>query len=168
MRRNKWTPPATPTELEWAKLAAFIDGEGSIGIRCRRNGPTPNYLASVVVTNCDSRLIVWIKSTFKIGTVSVQDPNSRSKDSYNRQRSYVWEAYSRCAEWILENCFPHFILKAAQAEICLELGATIGHPGYKTRVENDTWKKREELKQKLHALKATPFPLKEIKEVSNG
>jgi hypothetical protein len=165
--RMRWTPPTKPSDLEWAKLSSFIDGEGSIGIRCRKNCATPNYIISVVVTNCDPRLIIWIKHTFKVGSVSAQDPNSRSKDSYNRQTSYVWETYSRCAEWILENCLPHFVLKSEQAEICLELGKTMLRTRWRG-LDQQILVKRENLKQRLHVLKAMPFPACDVKKVANA
>ena len=53
--------------MSWARLAAFIDGKGSILIsRVRPSGgyANPQHALIVNVGNSDTRLILWLKNTF--------------------------------------------------------------------------------------------------------
>ncbi len=152
---KEWIPPTNPPEVEWIRLASFIDGEGSIGIRSRGN-----FVITVVLTNSDPRLIAWAKNTFKVGTVSVQDPNSRSKDSYNRKPTYVWEVQARAAQWLLEGCLPFFIIKMEQAQLCLEVRSTIRKSSY--RLTTEILNYRADLKTRLSAEKKRTVTMEEI------
>lgn len=165
MKADKWVPPAQPKDVDWARLAAFIDGEGSIGIRCRRNKSKPAYVISVVIANTDPALMVWLKTTFKSGKISTRSAE-KFYDGGKHRHSYVWEVSARSAVWLLEGCLDYFVMKSEQAKICFELDGTMGplHGGRGT-LSSEVLERREEIKQKLHLVKARSLPLHDMKEV---
>ena len=173
MSKREWMPPATPSEIDWARLAAFIDGEGCIGIRKRtwqkpdRVGKSsPAYVVTVVICNTDPRLITWLKDTFQIGTVFCRDfKNPGESSKYNHPRPcYVWESQARAGQWLLEGCLPFFVMKKDQAQICLEMRATYSdhRGGSKHHLSLAVLSSREELKQKLHNEKQRTITMEEI------
>lgn len=100
----------TPSQIDWARMAAFIDGEGCIRIAnkpCKQNQTRRRTMLLIAITQVNPRLMNWLKETFS-GTVSV-----RKTPVVN----YQWTVQSRHAEWILENCLPFFVVKREQAEI---------------------------------------------------
>lgn len=144
-----------PSAKNWAKLAAFIDGEGSILINTQKWGRSEDacgFYLRVTVANTDVRLMVWLKETFG-GTF--KDANT---DKYyagkNWKRAYHWGTSSRRAAWILHNCRTEFILKGEQAEIGLQLQVSLdkGVPGVKT--SDSVREGRRGLKQRLLTLKS--------------
>lgn len=108
-----------PHVLDWARLAAYIDGEGSINLTPRRTdtGGTLTLCGKVVVTNTDPRLAKWCLETFGMKFYSHSNNKLRNP---NWRGCYFAQACGYKAAWILRNCLPHFILKAARAEIVLE------------------------------------------------
>lgn len=102
----------TPSEMDWARLAAYIDGEGHVGINQQRfknpKRSRRHYLA-VVVTNTDPRLMLWLKRTFggSIYEVSVK----------SRRRVFRWQLNARKGVEVLKGCLPYFIIKKELAEL---------------------------------------------------
>lgn len=97
-----------PTEIDWARLAAFIDGEGCIRIadhRARR-GQHMDFQ----ISNTDSRLIIWLHDTFG-GSFC-----ERKHAINSRSRVWVWYIASDAAAEALQNCLPFFVMKRDQAE----------------------------------------------------
>src|ERR1700724_1637188 len=110
-----------PTQIDWAGLAAFIDGEGTIVIIKARL----HYTQLVIrVANTDPRLPLWCKQVFG-GKVYASSP-SRSGLS-TRRNFYSWATQSQKAEDILRECLPHFLLKREQAEVALAYRETFRH-----------------------------------------
>lgn len=106
----------TPDSHDWARLAAFIDGEGSIGLSPRKTPlmKSMTFCGKAVVTNTDFRLIVWCHETFGM-------PFSEAKRNHPVwKKAYHASAGGYRAAWILRNCLPWFLLKKQQAEIVLE------------------------------------------------
>ena len=171
MSKREWLPPANPPELEWIRLAAFIDGEGSIGIRKRTWQPpkrksscSPHYVTTVVLCNTDPRLIVWAKNTFQVGTTSIRDFKNPGERTHSHHRPcYIWEVSARAAQWILEGCFPFFVMKKDQAQICLDIRSTMHQVGRPRQgLPIDVLNLRAELKDKLHAEKKRIITLEEV------
>jgi hypothetical protein len=154
-----WKAPCSPTEVEWAKLAAYIDGEGTIAIKIHKSRPNSSgyHRAYVSVTNTDPRLITWLKETFHSGHVNANRPHGVSKRHY-----YIWEVQCRVAEWILQGALPHFVIKRRQAEICLSLRKTFYNFRKYRPVPESVLEQRDEIKNHLHAVKATVIPLKKV------
>lgn len=106
-----------PTVYDWCRLAAFLDGEGSLGFS---KSPTRTIIR-ITVTNTDETLILWLSETFG-GTFherSEWKKNSRWSVAYN------WSCSAARAAWILWNCKPWFIMKGTQAELLLEYQASM-------------------------------------------
>ena len=138
-----------PTEVDWARLAAYIDGEGSIFIAKR----TPRCLVlGVVVYNTDARLASWLKQTFG-GSVTQSLYGKREKFMFR------WDARSRDAVSILEKALPYFIIKREQAEKALEFGELIRPRGF-YRIGNPASKEmlaaKAGIKQQLTDMKVKP------------
>ena len=112
------------TQIDWARLAAFIDGEGCIQINrqkqySKKAQPNwrPHYIVQVVVTNTDPRLVAWCKETFG-GFVVPQSKYPK------RRQAFKWCAHSKSCANILTNCLSYFIIKREQAEIAIAFRKT--------------------------------------------
>lgn len=138
--------------MEWAKLAAFIDGEGTIVIIKARL----HYTQLVVrVANTDPRLPLWCRDIFG-GKAYAQSLNRKSSSS---RRCYVWTVQSQKAEDILRNCLPHFLLKREQAEVALAYRATFRHRKGNTPEQDLTPGRMEVRKQFREQLKRLKYEL---------
>ena len=161
--KREWKCPTfdglCPSDLTWAKMAAYIDGEGSILINPRRkrlrNGEYANlastFYLKLTVANTDVRLVAWCKSNFG-GTF--KDANTKAYYAgRNCKTSWHWSASSNRAAWILYNCMPHFLLKSEQADIGMRLQASMLDYGFRT-LPQEIVTERRELKRQLLTLKA--------------
>lgn len=107
--------------IDWARLAAYIDGEGHIALNANRMSAGKSYAyLRVVVTNTDPRLIIWLQRTFGGGVLKVKRPAA-----LHWRRCFKWTASCRHAEAILRGCLPYFITKRDQADIALAFQATL-------------------------------------------
>jgi hypothetical protein len=117
-----------PTSHDWARLAAYIDGEGSINLSLSsRKGTNKTFslCARVVVTNTDSRLAKWCLDNFGMRFYGHSNNTSpRRSDSW--KGCYYAQACGYKAAWILYNCVSWFILKREQAEVVMAHQETIG------------------------------------------
>jgi len=108
------------SEIDKARLAAYIDGEGTIyinvatGLHGRHK--TPQYRLSVVISNTDHRLMNWLKSTFDGSVYYVKYEKSKHLGKKPIMR---WQMNERMAETLLKACLPYMIMKKAQAEVGL-------------------------------------------------
>lgn len=103
-------------EINLAKLAAYIDGEGCIDIRKsapKRPGWAPGYSISVQVFNTDPRLASWLKSNFG-GGIWADEKGSRRKHVCFR-----WYINGRAASGLLRECLPYFTIKSGQAKCAI-------------------------------------------------
>lgn len=112
------------TELDIARIAAFLDGEGSIQIAYvapSRMVKKPYFVLHLDISNTDRRLPDWCKKHFG-GSVS----STAKKDSKSNRNCvlYRWRTSSKMAEGVLKLALPYFIIKRRQAEIALEFRAT--------------------------------------------
>jgi hypothetical protein len=121
---------------DWARLSAFIDGEGCVTLKRRKArartttfwGSKPSLCLLLQVTNTDPRLVEWLAATFG-GRVGYFE----SKDARYKGR-YDWQVTSSQAEAMLTMCLPYLLLKKEQAEIGLAFQKTVGRRG---RVRGD-------------------------------
>src|ERR1700687_3195181 len=113
-----WYPDVTmePTLQDWIKLAAFIDGEGTICIKPLRTKTGRYSQLFVRIVNTDPRLPLWCKEHFG-GLLYTSDSNPKRSSKWRRH--FTWISHSAQAENIIRNCLPHFILKREQAEVAL-------------------------------------------------
>lgn len=123
------------SELDWARLAAYIDSEGCVIIQdCIRKGnggrPTEGkpyrcFILALSVAPTDPRLPRWCESTFG-GHVNY-DPREkagRGHDNYERKPLWSWAPGSKLAGEILKGCLPYFIIKREQAEVAISFRDT--------------------------------------------
>src|ERR1700722_14873898 len=106
--------------IEFARLAAFIDGEGHIGITVtqpRGRGVTRRHTLIMTVTNTNILLFDWITSTFG-GTVIHANKNHQKP---NTKACFRWCLNELQSEEIVRRCLPYLIIKSEQAKIALKL-----------------------------------------------
>lgn len=136
--------------IDFARLAAYIDGEGHIGISVsppRGRGIAVRHYLVMTVTNTDLRLMNWITSTFG-GTCC------RANKNYLKPKTkpcYRWCICEIQSEEVIRRCLPYFIIKAEQARLGLLFRALINESRGKrgSPVEADAIERREELRQKV-------------------
>jgi len=105
-----------PTVYDWCRLAAFIDGEGSVQINPYNKRPKGAiFQIRVLITNTNPALPLWITETFGGHVITRDFKNPKWK------LSYCWSCTAARAAWILHNCLPWFLLKKTQAELLLEM-----------------------------------------------
>lgn len=143
-------------EREWIRLAAFIDGEGSIGTAStvhrvpRKSGRTHYEYIKITVTNTDIRLSRWAALTFG---GNVQDSANNKKRNPRWKPCYFWSLTSERAAAVLRGCLPYLLLKADQAEVALAIQATMSRCGVRGTPQS-VIDHRAVLRAKLHVLNA--------------
>lgn len=149
-----------PSIIDWARLAAFIDGEGCIRLGMKRNSSTVYstvFYALMVVTNTDPRLARWCRDVFgMVVRLKKHTPGSRAGNEHKWKPCYFSTASGFRACWILNNCLPWFLLKREQAETVLAHQETTYADGYRRRpgskTPQDILEYRLSLKTKLAEL----------------
>ena len=104
--------------LEWMRLAAFIDAEGTIRTGFTSKARTHCNIR-VQIANTDPRLAQWLASLFggKPCWVKFDNPNWRDP--------FYWNISSRHAEFVLRRVRPYLLLKGEQADLALAARETI-------------------------------------------
>jgi hypothetical protein len=114
--RRKWKSEELlnkkPTVYDWCRLAAFLDGEGSLGL----SKNSKRTLTRLSVTGTSEDLILWLVETFG----GAFHERGEWKKNSNWSVAYNWSCSAARAAWILWNCKPWFIIKGKQAELLLE------------------------------------------------
>jgi hypothetical protein len=138
-----------PTQIDWARLAAYIDGEGCIDIHLsnpkKHTRPTPNLYLRVAVVNTDPRLLAWCVENFG-GSVSCRALKGKYKPLFR------WDTGSRMAASIIKNCYPFLIIKREQAEIAMAFAKTIGTHG--KPITEEVLTVRLEMRKRLSLMKS--------------
>lgn len=124
-------------QIDWARLAALIDGEGCICIP--RAGRKRRYPV-VAVYNTDPRMILWIQSKFG-GHVS------KKMKSKARKPLLEWRARRSETEQVLVGCLPYFLIKREQAEVAIAYERVSAQFDIS---ERDS--RKSELAEKIHVL----------------
>jgi hypothetical protein len=105
-----------PTEIDYARLAALIDGEGCIGIGKYqyRAKHSPRYTVRCSIYNTDVRMVMWVRDLFG-GKLRGRHRQKNTKPCYE------WHQEGPALTAILEKCLPYFLIKRTQAEHLIEL-----------------------------------------------
>jgi len=131
-------------EVDYARLAAYIDGEGCIRFqpsgRVRRNR---FYTVCVIVGQAEKPLIDWLLDKF--GGSYALGVNK------GYRRMHYWKLGSQALDYVLVRCMPYFIVKGEQAKIALEYRATV--TDRTITLPQELIDRREELRARLHQLK---------------
>ena len=147
----------TPTKVDWARLAAYIDGEGCIDIhthnqfRKHLNRVHTAHYIRINIANTDFRLPVWCRDMFG-GRVHLEHRKHRHK---KWRDVAVWLVTSKRASEILRGVLPYLLLKREQADVALAFQATVKRIGRGGHTE-ETMNHRLELQQEIKDLKRRP------------
>ena len=143
-----------PTEIDYARLAAYIDGEGSLGIQRNKK----SWFAQVTIVNTDPRIIVWMYQTFG-GFIG--------KRHWNNSRNPKWRStltwYLTCEKLhnVLLRCRPYLLSKGEQADIVFAFRATVKRVGVKGH-SREVVDSRNEMMGKLKLLRHREYPKEEL------
>lgn len=130
-------------DVDCARLAAFIDGEGCIKVTKKADSRRPGklyYRFSIEIANTDPRLSQWCKSVFG-GIIVFRDMGPKWKDAY------TWSATEKRAEAILRRVLPFLLLKRAQADVAL---------AYRDTFRRKCWMNRDPVTGKLTTYADSP------------
>jgi len=141
-----------PTVYDWTRMAAFLDGEGHLNLNPipLKAGRGRRIQVRIIIGNTSPALTTWLKETFG-GNIVLRD---MSKHNPNARLQYIWSCTSGRAAWVLTNCLPWFIIKAAQAKILIAMQTEIDktRQGRGRTVSDEQWDIRFALKAELHKL----------------
>lgn len=169
MKRSYQPPLDQVSEIDWAKPAVLIDGEGSISISKQkvtgaRRTTKEFYHLRTFVCNTDPRMILWCQERFG-GSI-------RGKPREDRKRHrpcWQWTVVSQAAEDILARCLPHFIIKREQAEIALAFQKTMrrsSHSRWNGGTPDDVLVFRNHCFEELKRLKHEPMSMSTTEAVN--
>lgn len=135
-----------PTVYDWVRMAAFLDGEGTIDMNSGSRSK-PRHIVRVLLGNTNAKLTLWLEETFGGNVILRHVKNPNAKDCY------VWSCCAARAAWILHNCLPWFLLKGEQAKLMIELQ---GHLDQKRKrvIPTESLIYRDDLKTQLRKLNA--------------
>jgi hypothetical protein len=148
---------ALVSELNWARLAAFIDGEGCISItRSKRKGYTNlQYHLEVIVSGTDPRLHEWLQNNFSGAVYLIKN----AVTSYRSNKvCQSWRMFNTRAVVILEHCLPYFIMKREQAEIGLAFMRLKVKGSQGKKISIVELQAHEDLRNKLRAINSPHLP----------
>lgn len=103
-------------EIDLARLAAFIDGEGCITITVRKSNSRMNI--KIFITNTDIRLPEWCVGVTGVGNIHMSDSR---RDLMRVKPAYRWECTGGAAMDLAKLVYPYLILKKDQADILIRL-----------------------------------------------
>lgn len=144
-----------PQPTDWARLAAFLDGEGYLGLICKNQLSQKGdrrvriKVAEVRIINTNILLMEWLQRTFG-GKVRLK---SLRKDMGHRRPCHDWVASYPDIDNILRSCMPYFVIKREQAEIILALRALVQRKAWKgARVSEEEHAVRQKMADRIKAL----------------
>lgn len=144
------------SDTDWARLAAFIDGEGTIYInRAARSRAewSPRHSLCVVVTNSSPALITWLHETFG-GSVYTRSSPPSALSFRTKRQMWGWQLNQRMAYTILGHCLPWMIIKREQCRLGLEFIELLKAAGNNRgkKVTQEAIEGRDEFRRKIHVL----------------
>lgn len=99
---------AVVSDIDWARLAAFVDGEGSLSIQ--KHGQN----LRLAIGNVSPLLMSWLRDTFT-GAIYNKKPSQCC-----RRIVMQWIQLDSRAEELIRRMYPYLIIKRAQAELALQ------------------------------------------------
>jgi hypothetical protein len=135
------------SQINWARLAAYIDGEGCI--RIHQNSPHRKtgekyHGVMIIVAQRGPELTDWLVENF--GGFSYL-----SKAYPTRTAMHYWRSSTSQSYEILKRCRPYMIVKGEQADVAIE---------YRETTQSTTRKLPTELKLRREALRLKLYVLK--------
>ena len=136
--------------LGWA--GGVLDSEGCISLQVHRTKRWRSYVARVVVSNTDLRMLNRLQELFPLSKIV---PKRQAR--LGRKLCYEWQVHATKAEAVLRDLLPHLVAKREQAETCLLARRFIGGKGGAQRRGKRTDRVQLEwLKRRLSELKRIP------------
>lgn len=133
-------------------LAAFVDGEGRIGIsRSTRPSGNHNYAQQLQVINTDIRLIQWLVENF-----GGSFPKAIKQEG-NRKDVFHWTLSGSNSYKMIKKIRPYLLLKQEQADCAIELYERVSRwdykrynpiPTYKIKLAEELWQKSMKLNKR--------------------
>ena len=136
--------------VDWARLAAFIDGEGTITIASsprRGRSARSQHEGRVTVANTSILLMHWLIDTFG-GSIRTTHYAGNSPINF-------WVLNELQAEQVAIRCLPYLIIKGEQARIFLafrELKSKKRDTFHNSKVTLEMWNERESLLKRIRVL----------------
>ena len=137
---------AEATELDLARMAALIDGEGNISISTTKANPNSNSL-QITVGNVQQTVLEWCRDRFGGAIYPLLYKKSPSPRRAPIKR---WRIQNLEAAAMLERCLPYFFGKREQADIAIAFQTTFDVP--RTRVAPALRELREQYRLQLQSL----------------
>jgi hypothetical protein len=141
--------PAAPTPIDWAYLAGFVDGEGSVCLSTveysRGAGVFTEWRMTLRVSNTEETVISWIRSLFGGNVYYYVRPNPRHRPVWTLK----WA--NRKAVPILTGLLPYLKAKRHQVELALAFQADKKGARGKATITDDERDYRLSLIKKLRA-----------------
>lgn len=146
IRKEKKLGTVVPSEMDYARLAAYIDGEGCISTGASRKKTWKNETIYVTLSvhNTDPRLIDWCAERWGGRVYKTVHENKKWMDSFG------WRVSCQQARLVLERCLPYFLIKREQAELAIALQKTQrrwGRAGAPREVHELRWKIRNQMSE---------------------
>lgn len=116
------------TETDKAYLAAFVDGEGTIGLRTThtsRNYSYKSYVVRLRVVQTNEDVIRWIQVITGVGHIY------RRKDYPGLKTAWEWSSAGRDSLKVLHEIYSYLKVKRLQAEIAFKFEETYVGSGFK-------------------------------------
>jgi hypothetical protein len=140
----------TMTDLDWAYLAGFFDGEGCIVIQSGISGfqKSLSHRLQISIGNTYKPVMDWIKKEIRLGSLYGQGGKKQKKVCWN------WYCRGNQAAFILRNLLPYLKVKRAQAELAFQFltEREILKIGRRLGVSSAEIAKREWFKKSISAL----------------
>ena len=114
-------------EALYMRLAAFVDGEGTIGIYRALRKNKYNYHQILEISNTDIRLIEWLVNNFGGSFPKVEGRSG------NRKNAYHWTLTGSNSYKLIKKIRPYLLLKQEQADCAIELYDKLSKWNYGSR-----------------------------------
>jgi len=140
--------PSNPAFLAWA--AAWVDTEGSIGMRADRSDPlrtSARYRVRVDVSQVVSAPLLLLQQGFG---GAVTGPHRHASNG-NGRPIYRYIVQDRKADALLRAVRPYLLVKAAQADLAIQV-APITDANRRRPRPTDSTARLESIKHELHTL----------------
>lgn len=149
---------AKVSEIDWARLAAFIDGEGTIMIgRTQKANGAIYHMLAVIVSGTSPLLMTWLQDTFSGETYLVPASKWRANAT-----CYSWRMHEARAEAILLHCLPHFIIKGEQARVALAYRALRRQGSKGTKLTPDVIQARDSYAAQMRLLNKSRIEVEKV------
>jgi hypothetical protein len=144
------------TELEYAYLAGFFDGDGCVNI-AKHTGPrciSPSYGLRLIFAQSDGPFLKYWQAKTGIGRVYERTQESNLSPTHP---GYHWRINTREAEGLLRRIVDYVVLKRDQVQVALKFLDIPAGPWGSAGIPQDITRRREECKRALSKLKDTRF-----------